>query len=115
MDERVYVQQTGGCRLQFRSNVESLTRTEEQGILGELEGEFSRGRAGGSVGSSWDISNKGGTGTTEKKTEGRQKGGDPQVADTGGNKRTEVGRRDRLWGVNEYRGPERQPQSGDYR
>lgn len=42
-----------------------LTRKEEQGILGELEGEFSRGRAG--EGLPWDTGNKGDQGLLLRK------------------------------------------------
>lgn len=54
-----------------------MTRTEEQGILGELE-ESSQGEEWGWRGSSWDIWNKWGS---DKKREAGQKGRDPQVAD----------------------------------
>lgn len=65
--------------------------------LDQDRGARNSGRAGRRVlkgksrregGSSWDIWNKWGLGTTDKKPETGQKSSDPQVADTDGNRRT---------------------------
>lgn len=83
------------CNLDLMWRLDQDRRARDSG---RAERRVLKGKGRREGGSSWDIWNKWGSGTTDKKT--GQTGRDPQVADTDGNQRPEAQCRDGPRGVN---------------